>query len=337
MKNLLSVLKKEKPTATPIWLMRQAGRYLPEYRALREKAGSFMKLVLNPELAAEVTLQPVKRFGMDGTILFSDILIVPYGLGHSLEFVEGTGPVLEKITDKIPAFDQAAFEKRTANIYETVSRVKADMPTTSTLIGFCGAPFTVACYLLGNSKTGFDEALKRAAEQPEFFIKLLDVLADASIFYLQKQIDAGAEALQIFDSHSGLVKPDQFEEFILKPTRKIIAGIRAKNPELPIIAFPRGTSKENILRYDTQLGAQGLSIDTDMPMDWAQKNLNGVLQGNLDPKLMEGDEAPMLQAAENLLRTMQKPFVFNLGHGLNPQARPENVAALAKFVQDFRA
>jgi uroporphyrinogen decarboxylase len=336
-KNILSVLAGEKPDHTPIWLMRQAGRYLPEYRALREHAGSFMKLVLHPEHAAEVTLQPVKRFGMDGAILFSDILIVPYGLGQALEFSEGKGPQLEKLTDKIPFFDEEEFLARTAPIYETVRRVAGGMPGNTTLIGFCGAPWTVACYLLGQSADEFGEARKRARETPDFLEKLLKRLVEASAVYLEKQIEAGAEVLQIFDSHAGLVPQENYRDFVIRPTQDLVARVKKKFPKIPIIGFPRGSQKENIPAYAKETGVAAVSLDTEINLSWAQENIPAILQGNLDSALMPGDEKPMLDAAEKILRAMKKPFLFNLGHGLTPQAKPENVGALVKFVQEFRA
>jgi uroporphyrinogen decarboxylase len=336
-KNLLGVLRGEKPDHTPVWLMRQAGRYLPEYRALREQAGSFMKLVLDPKRAAEVTLQPVKRFGMDGAILFSDILIVPFGLGQALEFLEGKGPQLEKVTDKIPFFDEEKFLARTAPIYETVRRVAADMPESATLIGFCGAPWTVACYLLGQSADQFAGAREKAGKTPDFLEKLLVRLVEASAVYLEKQIEAGAEALQIFDSHAGLVPEEKYRDFVIAPTRDLVVRVKKRFPEIPIIGFPRGSRKENLSSYAKETGVDAVSLDTAVDLGWAEKNLSTRLQGNLEASLMEGDVAPMLAAAEKILRSSTRPFVFNLGHGLTPQAKPENVEALAKFVQGFRA
>ncbi len=296
-----------------------------------------MNLVLNPEWAAEVTLQPVKRFGMDGAILFSDILIVPYGLGKNLEFIEGTGPVLEKLENKLPEFDPDFFKAKTKSIYETVRRVAQEMPTAATLIGFCGAPFTVACYLLGESKDGFKAALKRAAEDPEFFKKLLAILVESSVFYLSEQIKAGAEAVQIFDSHAGLAPDKKFDDYILKPTQKVIAMLREKFPGFPVIVFPRGVKQDFLPRYAGATDATALSLDPFVNLVQAERDIPAVLQGNLDPALMEGEKEPMLQAAETILKTLQKPFIFNLGHGLTPAAKPENVQALAQFVQGWRA
>jgi uroporphyrinogen decarboxylase len=210
------------------------------------------------------------------------------------------------------------------------------MPATTALIGFCGAPFTVACYMLGSSKDGFAAALKMATEQRAFFLQLLDVLAEASAFYLDVQIRAGAEALQIFDSHAGLAPTKNVNDFIVAPTKKIVEAVKKNHPQLPIIGFPRQLKKEYLPYYVEETGVDAVSLDAETDLAWAEQNLRATLQGNLASTLMPGDEKPMLQAAENILKTLQKPFVFNLGHGLTPDAKPDNVAALVTFVQGFK-
>lgn len=336
MGNLLRVLKREKTDRTPIWLMRQAGRYLPEYRKLREQAGSFMKLCFTPELAAEVTLQPVKRFGMDGTILFSDILVVPYGLGYALEFIEGEGPKLQTLDEKLPEFNPQHFFNRTQNIFETVRQVRAEIPDFSTLIGFAGAPWTVACYMLGGKgKDEFITARKRASANPEFFKALLDVLSETTAYYLIEQVKAGAQVLQIFDSWSGLVPDNQFADWVIAPTQKIVSLVKKEYPQLPIIGFPRMAGK-HLQNYVHHTKVDAVSLDQTVDLLWAQKNVPVILQGNLDPALMEGPKEPMRDAAIAILETMQTPFIFNLGHGLTPQVPPENVAALVELVHGYR-
>ncbi len=335
-KNLLAVLNGKMPAHTPIWLMRQAGRYLPEYRALRAQAGSFMKLCFTPELAAEVTLQPVKRFGMDGTILFSDILVVPYGLGLQLDFIEGEGPKLETVTQTPPVFSREVFFARTQNIFETVRLVKAGMPETSTLIGFAGAPWTVACYMLGGK--GADEfavARAKAAENPAFFETILETLVEATGFYLSEQVKAGAEVLQLFDSWSGLVPDALFARWVIEPTKAIVARVKKEHPATPIIGFPR-MAGDHIAAYVRETGIDAVSLDQTINLATAQKNLPVIVQGNLDPSLMEGETGPMLESAKIILDAMEKPFIFNLGHGLTPKVPPENVAALTAFVQGYR-
>ncbi|NDE90749.1 MAG: uroporphyrinogen decarboxylase, partial [Alphaproteobacteria bacterium] len=287
-KNILSVLRHEHADHTPIWLMRQAGRYLPEYRALREQAGSFMKLCFNPEMASQVTLQPVQRFNVDGAILFSDILVVPYGLGYQLDFIENEGPKLETVSEPIFAFEAESFFKRTAPIYETVRTTKAalasDVKTGHvTMIGFAGSPFTVACYMLGGKgKDEFIQARLKAQQNPAFFAHILAVLVEATSFYLKEQIKAGAEVLQLFDSWSGLVPAPLFDDWVIKPTQKIISNIKKEFPHIPIIGFPRMAGAK-ILRYAAMTGANALSLDQSMDLAWAQENLPGkiILQGNL--------------------------------------------------------
>lgn len=337
-KNLLVALDKNIPKRMPIWLMRQAGRYLPEYQALRRKTGSFMQLVLDPELAAEVTLQPVKRFKLDGAILFSDILMVPYGLGLQLEFVEGEGPRLEAVKNKLPEFSPEKFFTRTRNIFETVKKVGKNLPENTALIGFAGAPFTVALYMLGGpGSNGFAAALKRAKSDEKAFSALLERLTEATIFYLTGQIKAGAEVLQIFDSHAGLAPHEKFSAWIIEPASRIVAALKQEFPDIPVIGFPRGAGK-NLVPFAQGSGVDALSLDTETDLAQAQKILppSIILQGNLDPALLEGEQAPMLEAAEKILETTRRPFIFNLGHGLTPQARPENVAALVEYVHGFR-
>ncbi len=335
-KNLLETLNGKTPAQQPIWLMRQAGRYLPEYRALREKAGSFMKLCLTPEMAADVTLQPVRRFGMDGAILFSDILIVPYALGQKLDFVEGEGPQLETLGADLPVFDEAAFFERSKNIYETLRLVASTMPKTTTLIGFAGSPFTVGCYLLGGKgKDEFVVARQRAYQDLDFFKKLLMRLAEATGFYLNQQIAAGAETVQLFDSWSGLVPAQHFHEWVIAPTRKIVEIVKQQNPTVPVIGFPRG-SVGQLEAYIAGTGVNAVSLDQGADLPALQKKHNVVFQGNIDPLLMQGAEKTLLSEAEKLLKNAEKPFIFNLGHGLTPQVPPENVGALVTFVQGFK-
>ncbi len=336
MKSILSVLNgknlSDKKSRQPIWLMRQAGRYLPEYKATRAKAGSFMGLALNPELAAEVTLQPVRRFDMDAAILFSDILIVPYGLGQQLDFVEGEGPKLEPITNKLPAFNEANFFARTQNVFSTVRLCVGQLNEHTAMIGFAGSPFTVACYLFGGtSKDGFKTSLERAAQDPAFFTQTLNVLADATVFYLSQQIIAGAEVVQLFDSWSGLAPAEKFAEWIIHPTQRIVAGVKKLHPHTPIIGFPRG-SGERTKNYAAAVNVDAISIDENTQISWAEKNIRQPLQGNLAPGVMAGDQKTMLAAAQTVMQQMTRPYIFNLGHGLTPDVPPDNVAALVKFV-----
>jgi uroporphyrinogen decarboxylase len=341
-KNLVAVLQGETPDHTPIWLMRQAGRYLPEYRDLRKRAGSFMNLCFNPEMASEVTLQPVRRFNVDGAILFSDILVVPYGLGYTLDFVENEGPQLETVSEndfsnRMATFEAEGFFKRTAPIYETLRHTKAALAPHVTLIGFAGSPFTVACYMLGGrGKDEFIEARLKAQQNPQFFAKILERLIDATSFYLKEQIKAGAQVLQLFDSWSGLVPAAQFDDWVINPTKKIVANIKKDFPHIPVIGFPRMAGAK-IARYVQETKVDAVSLDQSMDLHWAQKNLpSTILQGNLDPLLMQAEKNVMLDGAAQIMRDMQRPFIFNLGHGLTPQVPPENVGALVEFVQHYK-
>lgn len=338
MKNILSVLEGKKPEHCPIWLMRQAGRYLPEYRELRSKSGSFMQLCFTPAYAAEVTLQPIRRFGMDGAILFSDILVVPHGLGYALDFREGEGPQLESVGSTLPVFDKAVFFDRVRNIFETVRLTKAQLPPHVTMIGFAGSPWTVACYMLGGKgRDEFAQARARAAQDPLFFKDLLAVLVDATAFYLKEQVKAGAECVQLFDSWSGLVPDALFEDWVIEPTRQIVAQLKKDFPLLPIIGFPRKAAT-HVMPYVQKTGVHAVSLDETVSLAGMQDALDAkiIVQGNLAPELMRGPEKDMLAAAERILSSAKRPFIFNLGHGLTPEVPPDHVGALVRFVQGYR-
>ena len=314
----------------PVWFMRQAGRYLPEYRERRAKAGSFMDLCLDPKQAADVTLQPIRRFGMDGAILFSDILIVPFGLGTEVSFREGEGPVLSRLQpgDAIPAFDPADFARRTAPIMETVRLVAAEMPASTTLIGFAGAPWTVATYMVeGRSSRDFTTTKRWAYGDPDGFQALIDRLVEATIVYLRAQLDAGAEALQIFDSWAGVLPAPAFERWCIQPTARIVRAVGQSHPGTPIIGFPRGAGAL-IPAYARQTGVDCVSLDTSVPLAWAREAMPGIcLQGNLDPQWLvvggDGLDREVVRIAEAMAGG---PFIFNLGHGIVPETPPGNVA-----------
>jgi uroporphyrinogen decarboxylase len=321
---ILSALRGEVQARAPFWLMRQAGRYLPEYRALREKAGSFLNLCFNPEHATEVTLQPLRRFGMDAAILFSDILVVPYAMGQELAFVEGEGPKLGKI---VPGNFEAA---RLAPVYETVRRVKRELPEGKALIGFAGAPWTVACYMVQGHGGDFPAAREMAERQPGEFRKLIDRLVDATTSHLLLQIEAGADAVQIFDSWSGLA-PD-FNSHVIAPTREIVSRLREKYPGVPVIGFPRGAGGR-ALPYARETGADCLALDTGA--SFPETKL--CLQGNLDPEtLLEGGRALEEETLKILTAMRGRPFIFNLGHGVIKETPPEHVALLADIIRNFR-
>ena len=341
-KLLLEALHGEATPRIPFWFMRQAGRYLPEYRELRASTSGFLDLCFNPEKAAEVTLQPLRRFGMDGAILFSDILVVPYGLGVDVAFAEGEGPIVG-ITDtaeKIAALNLSTIHSKLSPIAETVKRVKKDLPEGAALIGFAGAPWTVACYMLqGRSGKEFLAARKFAIAQPVLMEQLIGKLTLATIDYLRMQIDAGADAIQLFDSWASLLTPDQFSKWVVDPTKIIVKAIRTSHPSIPFIGFAKGAGYQ-LKEYAKETEANCIGIDQHMPIDMAMESrahATQTIQGNLDPLLMAFDLSGALRETEAILKKIgQTPFVFNVGHGFIPETPIENVAAVAAMVQGWR-
>ena len=326
-------------TPPPMWLMRQAGRYLPEYREVRGKAGGFLDLCYNPELAAEVTLQPIRRFGLDAAIIFSDILIVPHALGQDVRFVEGEGPRLDPITAvaQLTRLDASKKSGRFGKVYEALAKTAAGLPKETALIGFCGAPWTVATYMVAGEGTT-DQAAARlwAYRDEDGFGELIDLLVETSIEYLAGQVTAGAEVLQIFDTWAGNLPDDQFERWVVEPTKQIVAGVKKKHPSIPIIGFPKGAGASSLF-YVSETGVDGIGCDTAMPpfmMGEAFAEENVVVQGNLDPLLLvAGGEMMEERVAEILERMAGQRFIFNLGHGIVPQTPPEHVAQLVQLVR----
>ena len=332
-KTVLRALAGERVTPMPAWLMRQAGRYLPEYKATRAQAGSFLDLCYTPELAAEVTLQPIRRFGFDAAILFADILLVPQALGMDLWFVEGEGPRLalkEGMTDFSALNTPEDIHQTVGPVYETVKILRRELPENVTLIGFAGAPWTVVSYMIAGRGTRDQEPGRRfAIEQPAAFDALMERVTAATISYLSAQIEAGAEVVKVFDSWAGSMTGDQFDRYVLKPAEEIVAAIRAIHPDVPVIVFPRGAGA----RYETFLDGrfEAVAIDSATPMVWADRvAAPGVtLQGNLDPLLMVvGGDA----LKEGVLKVRDaapdRAQIFNLGHGITPDANPDHVTEL---------
>jgi uroporphyrinogen decarboxylase len=340
-KPLLRALSGEAIWPPPFWLMRQAGRYLPEYRELRAQAGDFISLCTNPALAAEVTLQPLRRYGMDGAILFSDILMLPWAMGQGLRYAEGEGPLLDPIRDAtaLAALNPDAARQKIAPILETVARVRAGLaqeaPKTA-LIGFAGSPFTVACYMVDGKGGGeFPMARRLAYADPALFGKLIRLLVDATIDYLLAQAEAGAEALMLFDSWAGLLPPAQFRRWSIEPSAAIVRGIRKVLPDIPLIGFPR-LAGPLLPEYAQRTGVSTVGMDTGMDSRWAAANVaDGVgLQGNLDPQVLVAGGPALEAEARSILAAMRgRPFVFNLGHGIVPPTPPEHVAALARVIR----
>jgi uroporphyrinogen decarboxylase len=339
-KPLLRVLAGEPVWPPPIWIMRQAGRYLPEYRELRAKAGSFLDLCYDSRLATEVTLQPIRRFGFDAAILFSDILVVPHALGQNVRFVEGEGPRLDPVTSQAE-LDRLTPElplARLAPVLETVARVKAALPAETTLLGFCGAPWTVATYMIaGRGTPDQGPALEAARIDPGFMTSLIDRLIESSVTYLVAQLEAGADAVQLFESHAGALDPhpELFRALSLEPMRRIAEGVRAKRPGARIIVFPRG-ARAGLVQVAEAHFANAIGLDQDLDLAATLKTLPACVatQGNLDPMLLiEGGEA-LDHGIDRVLQAVRgRPHIFNLGHGITPPTPPENVARLIARVR----
>jgi len=320
--------------------MRQAGRYLPEYRELRREASGFLNLCYTPELAVEVTLQPIRRYGFDAAILFSDILVVPDALGADVAFVEGEGPKLSPIRDGagVARLTKRGLHDHLAPVYETIRRLREKLPEETALIGFAGAPWTVTSYMIeGGGSKEFQEARLLARRDPETFDALIDLVTDATIDYLLAQIEAGAEALQIFDSWAGVLPASAFHRLCEQPINRIVTAIKSAHPEIPIIAFPRGAG---VLyqHFVDHIPVDGVSLDTTVPAEWAAQNLKKVcLQGNLDPIALLSGGDDMLNDARHLLNSFDgQAYIFNLGHGVLPPTDPDTVKRLIDFVRSYR-
>lgn len=321
----------------PIWLMRQAGRYLPEYREVRAKAGSFLDLCYAPELAAEVTLQPIRRYAFDAAILFADILVVPDALGQRVAFVEGEGPCLDPIrSDRgLSGLTADPGSPKLRSVYETVRRVRAGLPAETALIGFCGAPWTVATYMVGGRGTP-DQADARlwAYRDPAGFQRLIDLVTELSIDYLRGQIAAGADVVQIFDSWAGSLADDGFERWVIAPTARIVAALKVEHPAVPVIGFPRGAAAR-LADYVESTDVDGVSCDTSVPLGVLRSLPDDVVvQGNLDPLLLVAGGAALDERVGTILDAMQgRRFIFNLGHGIVPETPPEHVGQLVRAVR----
>ena len=337
-KRLLGALIGEAVWPPPVWLMRQAGRYLPEYRAVRSRAGSFLALCTAPALAAEVTLQPVRRFGMDGAILFSDILILPWALGRDLDFREGEGPVMSPLRSaaEVDRLDATSLAGRVSPVLETVRLVRRDVGGAA-LIGFAGAPFTVACYMVeGRGTKEFAQARRLAHADPALFAALIERLTAATVEYLALQAEAGAEALMLFDSWSGLLPPRLFSEYVMNPAARIRSALRDRCPGVPVIGFPR-LAGLGAVAYAEATGVDALALDTGADLERLCPMLpeRVATQGNLDPMaLVAGGTALAAEARGVLAAVKGRPHVFNLGHGVVPETPPENVAELVRLVRE---
>ena len=318
--------------------MRQAGRYLPEYRAMREKMGSFWRMCMTPEVAAEITLQPMRRFGFDAAIIFSDIMLVPYALGTEVVFEEGVGPTLTPIDNpESLSGDTDEWAERLAPTYQAMRIVRAELSREKALLGFAGAPWTLATYMAqGRGSPDQRKARAWANDDPGSFAELVNRIVDCVAFHLIGQFDAGADAVQIFDSWASGLPPEQFQKWVVEPTTRIVEKVRAAHQDAKIIGFPRGTSAESYERYADATGVDAVSLDTAVPIDWAVRVLapKVALQGNLDPRTLVAGGAALTDGVDKILRaTRDVPFIFNLGHGVVPETPPVHVNELVARVR----
>ncbi len=338
-KKFLRALAGRSNEIPPVWLMRQAGRYLPEYRAVRAEAGSFLDLCYDPARAAEVTLQPIRRFGFDAAILFADILLIPQALGQDLRFAEGEGPRLAPVRDStgLDALRLDGLHDHLAPVYETVSRVSEALDDKTALIGFAGAPWTVATYMVeGSGSRNYENTKTWAFGDPEGFGHLIDLLVEATIAYLSRQIDAGAEAVQLFDTWAGVLPETAFARWCIEPAHRITTELRKKYPDVSVIGFPRGAGV-GLSSYAARTGVQGIGLDSTVPLDWARSVLQShcTVQGNLDPLMLMTGGAAMRGEIRRIIDGLGAgPFIFNLGHGILPQTPPEHVAELVAAVRN---
>ncbi len=325
----------------PIWLMRQAGRYLPEYREVRKDAGTFLDLCYTPDLAAEVTLQPIRRYGFDAAIIFSDILVIPDALGQPVSFREGVGPVLEEIkaVTELTSLDENRLSEHLYPVYTALRTVRTELPGDTTLIGFAGAPWTVATYMVeGGTSRDFAKTKCWAFSAPGEFGQLIDILVSSITNHLISQVEAGADVLQIFDSWAGMLPETAFDQWCVDPITRIVSGVKEKQPEIPIIVFPR-LAGHRYLKVAEIEGVAAVSLDQTVSLEWVQKNLQNkvVVQGNLDPiYLLAGGDA-MRAEAERILKSLSPgPFIFNLGHGVLPPTPLDNVSELCEIVTGWQ-
>lgn len=341
-KAMLAALSGIQQPRPPVWLMRQAGRYLPEYRAVRSGVRSFLDMCYTPELAVEVTLQPIRRYGFDAAIMFSDILVVPDALGADVRFVEGEGPQLTPLRNEadLARLGLHNLHSHLEPVYEILRRLAVALPAEVTLIGFAGAPWTLAAYMVeGGGSKEFLHARRLARQQPALFGALIDLLTEAVTRYLDAQVVAGAEVLQLFDSWAGVLPEPELRRWCIEPTRKIVTALRQKHPTIPIIGFPRGIGAAYATFAD-EVPVQGISLDTTVSVPWAMATLRHqpalCLQGNLDPVALLADRASLVDEARRIISAYaDRPFIFNLGHGVSQETPPETVGALVDYLKSL--
>lgn len=335
-RKLISVIEGNSISPSPIWVMRQAGRYLPEYRELRKTAKSFLDFCYTPEMAVEATMQPIRRYGFDGAILFSDILVIPDALDRGVHFVTGEGPKMTPISaDEISQLNGDNIQAHLAPVYETLRQLRVGLPDETTLLGFCGAPWTVATYMIAGHGTP-DQALSRIFmyQEPEALARLLDLLADISADYLIAQLEAGADAVKIFDSWSGVLDEAAFEANCIRPVKRIVDKVRAAKPDAKIIGFPKGAG-HFYKGYREKTGIDMLALDWTVPLYFAADlQKEGAVQGNMDPLRVVAGKSAIKEGVDRIMDALGSgPFVFNLGHGIVPQADPEDMKFLVEYVR----
>jgi uroporphyrinogen decarboxylase len=340
-KSIIEVLAGRRQTVPPIWLMRQAGRYLPEYRALRQKTGNFLDLCLDPKLAAEVTLQPIRRFGFDAAILFSDILVIPYALGQRVAFTPADGPRLDPITngEGLRKLCKELDQERLAPVYETIARVKSQLSADVTLLGFCGAPWTVATYMIAGASTPDQiPAREFVYRAPQLLDELLNILVEASASYLVRQFEAGADAVQLFDTWAGILPDDAFDRCCVKPCARIIAAVRARIPGAKFIGFPRSAGSR-LKRYIDAVAVDAVGLDWAVDLAFARDEIQRrkPVQGNLDPVVLLAGGDALDRAVDRIMENFAAgPFIFNLGHGVLPDTPVAHVEQLVTRVRASR-
>ncbi|WP_044147451.1 uroporphyrinogen decarboxylase [Ehrlichia chaffeensis] len=330
---LKTITSRAKQKEIPVWFMRQAGRYLPEYRKVAEEAGSFLELCYTPELVKEVTLQPVRRFGLDAAIIFSDILVIPDALGCKVEFTKEKGPELQLISNhsEISVPEEAALD-HLKNVFRGIKEVRKSLQRDKPLIGFAGAPWTIASYMIGRDKN-FSKIREMCYSQTKNLEKIVEKITKVTTLYLIKQIESGVDIIQIFDSNAGIVPAGEFKKWIIDPTKEIVSSIRKLYPEFPIIGFPKGAGVM-YKQFSEETEVSVTSVDYNTPMSWAKSNIPSVLQGNIDPYLVAYDKSKAISQTKELINIMKdKPFIFNLGHGVIPSTPIANIEALVDTIK----
>ncbi|MEK9672099.1 MAG: uroporphyrinogen decarboxylase [Rhodospirillaceae bacterium] len=342
MRKFLKPFHGDAVTPPPVWFMRQAGRYLSEYQKLRAEAPDFLAFCYSPDLTVEATLQPIRRYGFDAAILFSDILVIPDALGQTVEFKQGIGPVLQPVEDAagVDRLSGDGVLDHLAPVFETLTRLRRELPEETALIGFAGSPWTLAFYMV-EGRGGVDGSkLKRMAYgAPDLFGRMIGMLEDALVVYLARQVDAGAEVIQLFDSWAGIADTDLFEKWVIGPTARIVKRLKEKHPHVPVIGFPRKAGVAAVT-YAEKTGVRGLSLDSQTPLKWARDAVGRdiVLQGNLDNQLLVTGGTALDNAVLKILAdTRDRPFIFNLGHGIVPDTPPENVGRVIDLIRQDKA